>query len=70
MNQIAEAAGGAALGGLVSGSVGNVVEGRIDSYNAYNDYQSGNYFGATVEGVDAGVHFGEAFGEGAVGDDY
>lgn len=43
MNQIVEAAGGAALGGLVSGSVGNVVEGGIDTYNANNDYNSGNY---------------------------
>lgn len=70
MNQIVEDAGGAALGGLVSGSVGNVVEGGIDTYNAYNDYNSGNYLGAGVEGVEAGVHFGESIGEGFVGDDY
>jgi len=61
MNQIVEAAGGAALGGLVLGSFGNVVDGRIDTYNAYNDYNSENYLGASV---DAGVHFGEAIGEG------
>ena len=52
---------------LYSGSVGNVVEGGIDTYNAYNDYNSGNYLGASV---DAGVHFGEAIGEGFIGNDY
>lgn len=35
------------------------------SYNAYNDYNSGNYLG---DSVDARVNFGEAIGEGFVGD--